>query len=189
MRVLFILLFGLLLFGCTQNESSNKNLITVDLSFFEKYAPYCEIRLEQDNPCDLDSCFTSAAVEIVGIDTTEKSQTIIYAWTWVEHFIFKDSLIFSGNKTLSIAKFAMNIISRDFSVVTLFTPDEETPIAEQLREEGFPETLIKTYFVRQPESIEKIRIQALADKAKDKYNLYLQKSYHPVPVDTLQVTD
>lgn len=147
------------------------------MSLFDLYDSYCESWIEQKYPCSTDSCFSSAAVEIVGIDTSDAHQYQIYAWSWNEHFLIKNGNTFSGNKRLTISRFTIDPSTRANKILEVYIPNEELPIAEQLAEKDFPESIVEGYFIKQAESVERIRIQALTKKATDKYQLYLSKAY------------
>jgi|SRR5690554_5261560 len=174
MRIWSILLFALFIHSCsTKDETIDNNLVVENLKFFEKYHYHCEQWLELNNPCSQDSCMSSAAVEIVGIDTTDQQNILVYTWAWNEHFLIKDNQAYSGNKKLTIARFTLDGSSRELKISDVYTPDENAPLLEQLTEENVPQKLIQTYFAKQSSGVEKIRIQALSKKAKDKFNLYL----------------
>lgn len=174
MRIWSILLSVLFIYSCSSKEEViDENLVLENLKLFEKYHYSCEQWVEQNNPCVQDSCMSSAAVEIVGVDTTDKQNIAIYAWVWNEHFLIKDSQAYSGNKKLAIGRFIIDGSSRDYKISDVYFPDPDAPLVEQLEEEKIPSILIQTYFSKQSAGVEKIRIEALSQKAKDKFNLYL----------------
>lgn len=176
MKNWFVLVCAFFIISCKE-EQARSTLVLENMSLFDLYDSYCESWIEQKYPCSTDSCFSSAAVEIVGIDTSDAHRYLIYAWSWNEHFLIKNGNAFSGNKKLTISRFAIDPSTRANKILDVYLPNEELPIAEQLAEQGFPENLVENYFTKQAESVEKIRIQALTKKATDKYQLYLSKAY------------
>jgi hypothetical protein len=190
----FILFIILLSFGCKE-EVKHDNLVLDNMSLFHLFDTSCESWLEKKFSCETDSCFSSSAIEIVGIDTSDSSQYQIFAWSWNEQFIQKNNQDYSGNKQLLITKFTIDPISRAKKVIKVFIANPEIPIEEQLVENGFPKTIIDQYFTNQSENIETIRIQALTKKATEKYSLYKEHTYTPdtnivinsLPLDSLKL--
>ena len=192
MKDILLNLALLLLIGCNSSITHQKGLVVENLKFFRFFDSECESWLESKFPCATDSCFSSSAVEIVGIDTSESSQYQIYAWAWNEHFILRSKKAYSGEKNLIIARFTVDPRSRANHITEVFLADPELPIQAQLEEQGFPSSLINTYFAHQPESTERARIKALAQKATTKYNLFLDKAYisrDDVIKDTIESSD
>ncbi|MCO5232056.1 MAG: hypothetical protein M9958_12970 [Chitinophagales bacterium] len=181
MRNGILLLFVLLFVSCKEKQE-NGHLVTENLNFFKFYDATCEDWLEQNYPCKLDSCLSSAAVEIVAIDTLEPQSYKIYTWSWVEHFIQKNGKVYSGNKKLQIVRFTLNPQLKDNNILNVFTVVDSLPILGQLEAENFPKDIVKTYFVNQPESNERKRVEALNQKSKDKFELYLKDSYDNLPI-------
>lgn len=173
----WLFLLGAILTVSCQEEKSHDTLVLENLAFFDLYDSSCESWIEQKFPCSKDSCFSSAAVEIIGIDTSDTHRYQIYAWSWSEHFMNKNGQSFSGNKKLLITRFTIDPSSRANKIIQVYIPNEELPIEEQLTTEKFPEKITDSYFTKQSESIEKVRIQALNKKAKEKYKLYLSDAY------------
>jgi hypothetical protein len=131
-------------------------------------------------------------VEIVGVDTSDSTQYQIYAWSWNEHFIQKGTQDYSGNKQLLITKFSVDPTSRARKILNVFVANPELPIEQQLKENGFPASIIDEYFTNQSENVERIRIQALTKKATDKYSLFKEHIYTPdttLIVDSLPIVD
>ena len=189
----FFLLIILFTLSCKE-EVKHDHLVLDNLSLFQLYDTSCESWLEQKYSCSTDSCFSSAAVEIVGIDTSDSNLYQIYAWSWSEQFIQKNNQDYSGNKQLLIAKFTIDPTTRAKKVMNVFIANPEIPIEEQLTENGFPTQLIKEYFINQSNNIETIRIKALTKKATDKLNLYKENVYTPdssivIEIDNLPVVD
>ncbi len=192
MKNWLFLLCAILTVSC-QEEKAHDTLVLENLAFFDLYDSSCESWIEQKFPCSKDSCFSSAAVEIVGIDTSDSHRYQIYAWSWSEHFMTQNKKAFSGSKKLLITRFTMNPSSRANKILQVYIPNEEQPIDEQLTLEQFPEKIIDSYFTKQAESVERIRIQALNKKATEKYKLYLSDAYATqtdvFTEDTTSVTD
>lgn len=178
MKNLLILLATILLISCNNKSDTLPNsLVVEDMTYFEKFHPSCEKWIEQQYPCELDSCFSSAAIEIVGIDTTDKSNLLIYAWAWNEHYLLRDDQAFSGNKQLLITKLELDATSRNYEIQKSFIPHPDSSLTQQLEESDFPSFLIKKYFTKQSQKVEEIRIQALSKKAHDKYKIYLNNNF------------
>ncbi|MCO5232649.1 MAG: hypothetical protein LC105_10860 [Chitinophagales bacterium] len=172
----FVLLLTLLI-SCKEKTDNLSHLVTQNLNFFKLYDATCEEWLEQKYPCRSDSCFSSTAVEIVAIDTLASQSYKIFAWTWVEHFLLKNGKVYSGNKKLQIARFTLNPDLKDKNILDVYIPSDTLAIREQLEAEKFPEDIVNTYFIDQPESNERMRIKALNQKSKDKFELFLKNSY------------
>lgn len=168
----------ILFISCKEKEEST-SLVLDNLQFFSLYDTTCETWLEQKFSCSTDSCFSSAAVEIVGIDTSNMDSIKVYAWAWNEHFVEKNNKSYSGNKKLLISRFTINPVNRKLLITDVFIPEEDHPLEEQLEAEKFPKSIIETYFTKQPENVEKIRIQALTQKATAKYKLYQKNIFKP----------
>lgn len=187
---LLIILFNL---SCKE-EIKPDNIVLDDLSLFQLYDTSCESWLEKKYACNTDSCFSSAAVEIVGMDITDSNQYIIYAWSWTEQFIQKNNQDYSGNKQLLITKFTIDPTTRAKKIIKAFIANPEIPIEAQLIENGFPLELVQLYFIDQSNNIETIRIKALTKKATDKFNLFKEKIYTPdstivIELDSLPIVD
>lgn len=172
-----VFIFCCLLFCACKEEEVHTTLVTENLSFFSLFDATCENWVELRYPCATQNCFSSSAVEIVGIDTADAENYKIYAWVWNEHFVQKEGQLYAGSQKLLIASFLMDATKRKLEIKDVFTPNENLGIEDQLVENGFPEVLIEKYFVKQTAQVEKVRIQALAQKAKDKFRLYLDESY------------
>lgn len=186
--ILFIILLS---FACKQ-EVKHDNLVLDNMSLFHLFDTSCESWLEKKFSCETDSCFSSSAIEIVGIDTSDSNSYQIFAWSWNEQFIQKSTQDYSGNKQLLITKFTVDPTTRAKKVLNVFIVNPEVPIEEQLLENGFPKILIEQYFTNQSENIERIRIQALTKKATDKFNLYKEHVYTPdtnIVIDSLPKLD
>lgn len=187
---LLVILFNL---SCKE-EIKPSYIVLDDLSLFQLYDTSCESWLEKKYSCETDSCFSSAAVEIVGIDTSDSNQYQVYAWSWNEQFIQKNNQDYSGNKKLLITKFTVDPNTRAKKITKAFIANPEIPIETQLIENGFPVELINEYFIDQSKNIETIRIQALTKKATDKFNLYKEKVYTPdstivIELDSVPIID
>lgn len=191
MKRVFFILVALLSFGCKE-EIAHDKLIVENITLFHLFDTSCESWLEKKFSCESDSCFSSAAVEIVAMDTTDSLQYQIYAWSWNEHFIQKNEQDYSGNKQLLISKFTIDPTTRARKVIKAFIANPEIPLETQLVENGFPQSIIDQYFIGQSENIERIRIKALTQKATDKYNLYKEHIYTPdstIVIDSLPIID
>lgn len=173
------LFFSCILFIGCKEEKNNTSLVLDNLQFFSLYDSTCETWLEQKFSCNSDNCFSSSAVEIVGIDTSNIDSIKIYAWAWNEHFVQKNNKSYSGNKKLLISRFTINQSNRNLVITDVFIPHEDQPIEDQLEQQLFPENIIESYFTKQPENVERIRIQALTQKATAKYKLYMKNIYKP----------
>lgn len=176
MKYCIILFCCFFIFSCKE-EVSHETLITENIDFFKLYDASCESWLEQKFACATDSCFSSSAVEIVGIDTSDASRYQVYTWSWNEHFLNKDGKVYSGNKKLLITRFTIDPSTRANRIIEVYIPNEALSILDQLTELSFPEKLIDTYFTKQTENTERLRIQALTKKATDKYQLFLANAY------------
>ena len=163
-----------IIYSCseTPHELSQKE---IELS--KLYDVVCEKWIEQNFPCQTDSCFSSAAIEIVGIDTQDVDLYKIYAWFWNEHFISKNSKIYSGNKKLSIARFSIQPSTVAKKIDEVYIPIDTISLKEQLSKEQFPQKMVETYFLQQHNNVEQLRILALSNKSKKKFELYLKNSY------------
>lgn len=181
-----IYLICLILLGACKSEETSSTVVVDNLDYFQQFSASCEVWLENQFGCSDSNCFSSASVEIVGIDTSNPQQYKVYAWAWSQLFIKKDGQYYAGQKKLLISRFTVDAISRDHPVQKAYFPDEEQPIQEQLEQQQFPETLIDEYFTNQSEQVERLRIQSLSEKANDKFRLYLDNAYIPVklPADT-----
>lgn len=191
MKRVYFLLIILMSFSCKE-EVVHDSLILDNISLFHLYDTSCESWLEKKFPCDSDNCFSSAAVEIVAIDTSDSTRFYVYAWSWSEHFIQNNNKDYRGNNHLLITKFTVDPTSRAKKIMEVFIADSETPIEEQLIQNGFPEKIIEQYFTGQSENIITIRLQALTKKARDKYNLYKEHVYTPetnFAIDTMPTLD
>jgi hypothetical protein len=120
----FILFIILLSFGCKE-EVKHDNLVLDNMSLFHLFDTSCESWLEKKFSCETDSCFSSSAIEIVGIDTSDSSQYQIFAWSWNEQFIQKNNQDYSGNKQLLITKFTIDPTSRAKKVINVFIANPE----------------------------------------------------------------
>lgn len=178
MKILFILLSCFLFISCKE-EIPDTNIITENLQFFSLYDATCESWIEKKYACNSENCFSSSAVEIVGIDTSNIDSVKVYAWAWSEQFVERNQQSYSGAKKLLITKFVIDASTRKKQILDVFIPNEDLPIDEQLESQEFPENIIEQYFTKQPESVERIRIQALTQKAKDKFLLYQKSIYIP----------
>jgi hypothetical protein len=176
MRCIIIAIF--LISSCT-SKKEHLTLVTGNLTFFERYAPECERFIESQKKCEGEGCFNSAALEIVGVDTAIADTHAVYAWCWMQQFKKVEKLPSGSKGVFTPVLFKVLVSGRSYSVVDVFLPDPEAPLKEQLTEREFPDVLIKSYFVNQRNDVEKERVRVLAEKARDKYKMYLEKAYVP----------
>jgi hypothetical protein len=170
--------FLCLLLAC-KGDSEESQIVTSNISLFEKYSPVCERWLEQNMACKKPSCFTAASVEIVGIDTSIADTQSVYAWCWVQDFKIIDQKPLQNKGDFLLARFKVLPTGRGYVVKNIFIPDPDKPLDDQLEENAFPERLMKDYFLNQKKNIELDRIRILSEKARDKYQMYLDKAYIP----------
>ncbi|MCO5248221.1 MAG: hypothetical protein M9887_04645 [Chitinophagales bacterium] len=167
----------LLIYACRETPYE---LSQHEIELSKVYDVVCEKWIEQNFACKTDSCFSSAAVEIVGIDTSDADLYQIYTWFWNEHFIVKDGITYSGNYKLSIARFSIQPSTVSKKIDQVYIPNDTLPLKEQLEAENFPKQIIHTFFLDQHSNIERIRIQALSNKSKKKYELF-QRNLYQIP--------
>lgn len=153
--------------------------MTGNLTFFERYAPECEQFLESQKKCEGEDCFNAAALEIVGVDTAIVDTHSVYAWCWLQQFKSVGKIPSGSKGDFSPVRFKVLVSGRSFTITDVYLPNPDAPLKEQLLEQGFPEVLIKGYFVNQRNDVEMERVRVLANKAKDKYRMYLEKAYVP----------
>jgi hypothetical protein len=181
----FIVICSILFaFSCSTEDPSTA-LVTGDLRFFELYAPTCERWLEKEFPCAKRDCFTAAAVEISGVDTSSLDSVKVYAWGWVQHFQEIEAQPHGSLGKLLALKFTVKTSGRDKKILKVMVPDEEISLKDQLEAATFPEVLLDEYFLDQNQEVEIKRIRALSDKAKAKYLMYVEKAYLPTEADGL----
>lgn len=167
-----------LLMAC-KGDTEEAQIVTSNISLFEKYSPVCERWLEQKYVCREQDCFTAASVEIVGIDTSVADTQAIYAWCWVQNFKIIDQKPVQNKGDFLLARFEVLPTGRGFLVERAFIPDPDKPLDDQLEESEFPESLVKEYFLNQKNNIELDRIRILSEKAREKYRMYLDNAYIP----------
>jgi len=184
MRTFYIFLTIIFLSACGP-EAPSDSLVTKDVRFFDLYAPACERWLEKKFACVDTDCFTSAAVEITGIDTANLDSVMVFAWAWSQHYQELDGKPYGSLGQLLAVRFLIKSSGRNYEVMDVFLPDEELSLKKQLEGVAFPEILLDEYFLDQKQDVEIKRIKALSDKAKAKYLMYKEQAYVPTPADSL----
>jgi hypothetical protein len=184
MRLLFFFLTVIFLSACGP-EAPSDTLVTKDVRYFDLYAPTCERWLEKKFACTEKDCFTAAAVEITGIDTTNPDSIKVFAWAWSQYYQELEGKPYGSLGQLLAVRFLVKASGRQFDILDVFIPDQELSLNKQLEEMAFPEILMDEYFLDQKQEVEIKRIKALSAKAKAKYLMFKEQAYVPTPLDSL----